>query len=112
MTVTAEVSRTSLSAREELITVGLSAWLIVGLFVDGWAHNNDKPESFFTPWHGLFYSGFTATALWLLSRYRRHGSIPVGYGLGFLGLALFAAGGVADMVWHLMLEWRSTSRRS
>ena len=92
--------------------MALSAWLIVGIFVDGWAHNNDKPESFFTPWHGLFYSGFTATALWLLSRYRRHGSIPVGYGLGFLGLALFAAGGVADMVWHLMLEWRSTSRRS
>ncbi len=90
-----------LSAREDLLTVAFSAWLICGIFVDGWAHNNDKPESFFTPWHGLFYSGFLATALWMLSRYQRHGRIPVGYGRGFVGLALFAAGGVGDMVWHL-----------
>ena len=39
-----------------------ATWLIVGIFVDGWAHNNDKPETFFTPWHALFYSGFLATA--------------------------------------------------
>ena len=27
------------------------------LFVDGWAHNNlDQIETFFTPWHALFYS--------------------------------------------------------
>lgn len=107
MTLTADVPKASLdrprlSRREDLITVALSAWLIVGLFVDGWAHNNDKPESFFTPWHGLFYSGFTATALWLLSRRRRHGGVPAGYGLGFVGLAAFAVGGVADMVWHLV----------
>ncbi len=90
-----------LTAREDLLTVAFSAWLIGGIFVDGWAHNNDKPESFFTPWHGLFYSGFLATAAWMLSRYRRHGGIPAGYGLGFVGLALFAAGGVGDMVWHM-----------
>ena len=90
-----------LSPREDLLTVLFSAWLIGGIFVDGWAHNNDKPESFFTPWHGLFYSGFLATAVWMLSRYQRHGRIPVGYGWGFVGLALFGAGGVADMAWHL-----------
>ena len=91
-----------LSAREDLLTVAFSAWLIGGIFIDGWAHNNDKPESFFTPWHGLFYSGFLATATWMLSRYRRHeGRIPVGYGLGFVGLGLFAAGGVGDMLWHM-----------
>ena len=78
-----------------------SAWLIGGIFVDGWAHNNDKPESFFTPWHGLFYSGFVATAAWMVSRYQRHGRIPVGYGWGFAGLALFGAGGAGDMVWHM-----------
>lgn len=90
-----------LDPREDLLTVMFSAWLIGGIFVDGWAHNNNKPETFFTPWHGLFYSGFLATALWMLSRYRRHGAIPVGYGWGFAGLALFAAGGVGDMVWHM-----------
>ena len=83
--------------------MAVSAWLIGGIFVDGWAHNNDKPESFFTPWHGLFYSGFLATAVWMLSRYQRHGRIPVGYGLGFVGLGLFAAGGLGDMAWHVVL---------
>ena len=107
MTLTADVPQSSLgrprlTRREDLVTVAFSSWLLVGLFVDGWAHNNDKPESFFTPWHGLFYSGFTATALWLWSRRRRHGGIPAGYGLAFIGLAAFAAGGLSDMVWHLV----------
>jgi hypothetical protein len=90
-----------LTGREDLLTVLFSAWLIGGIFVDGWAHNNEKPETFFTPWHGLFYSGFLATAAWMLSRYRRHGVIPIGYGWGFVGLGLFGAGGVGDMVWHM-----------
>ncbi|MGI8809472.1 MAG: hypothetical protein ACR2KK_16860 [Acidimicrobiales bacterium] len=94
------LTRPRLSPKEDLLTVAFSAWLIAGLFVDGWAHNNGKPESFFTPWHGLFYSGFLATAAWMFSRYQRHGGVPVGYGLGFIGVIAFAAGGVADMVWH------------
>ncbi len=90
-----------------------ATWLIGGIFVDGWAHNNDKPETFFTPWHALFYSGFLATAAWMtwmVQRRRAEGaagsglglaaSVPVGYGLGLAGVALFAAGGVFDMVWH------------
>lgn len=107
MAITAETQagirtgRRRLSAREDLSTVLFSAWLIGGLFVDGWAHNNNKPESFFTPWHGLFYSGFAATAIWMWSRYRRHGGVPVGYGLGFIGILAFAIGGLADMAWHL-----------
>ena len=71
-----------LSAKEDLLTVAFTGWPIIGLFVDGWAHNNDKPETFFTPWHGLFYSGFVATALWMGSRYLRHGRAPVGTGSG------------------------------
>ncbi len=36
-----------------------SLWLIIGVFVDGWAHMNlAQLETFFTPWHALFYSGF------------------------------------------------------
>lgn len=92
--------RPRVSARENLVTVALGAWLIVGLFVDGWAHNNAKPESFFTPWHGLFYSGFVATAAWMWTRHQRHGGVPAGYGLGLLGVGAFAAGGVGDLIWH------------
>jgi hypothetical protein len=44
----------------------LAGWLVGGLFVDGWAHNTrPRLESFFTPWHGLFYSGFAAAAGWI-----------------------------------------------
>jgi len=91
-----------LSSREDLLTVAFAGWLIAGLFLDGYAHNNHKPESFFTPWHAVFYSGFLATATWMWSRHERHGGIPVGYRTGFLGVLLFAAGGVADMIWHLI----------
>jgi hypothetical protein len=70
--------------------------------VDGWAHNHQKPESFFTPWHALLYSGFLATAAWLWSRYERHRGVPAGYGLGYVGVATFAIGGVFDMFWHLV----------
>ena len=85
-----------------------ATWLIVGIFVDGWAHSNDKPETFFTPWHALFYSGFLATAAWMtwiVQRRRAAGAtgraaVPVGYGLGLAGVAIFAFGGLFDMVWH------------
>ncbi len=82
-----------------------------GLFLDGWAHNHleSSLESFFTPWHAVFYAGYTFSALamfgWILSR-RRGGSffqaVPVGHGLSVVGIVLFALGGVADMNWHLI----------
>jgi hypothetical protein len=94
--------------REDVLTVVFAAWLIGGLFLDGWAHNNDKPKSFFTPWHGLFYSGFVATASWMgwmVQKRRNPGlrgraAVPVGYGLGLLGVVMFAFGGMFDMAWH------------
>lgn len=95
--------------RENLITVTLATWLVFGLFVDGWAHNNQPElESFFTPWHAIFYSGFTATALWMVWVIRQRitperslqDAIPPGYGLGVIGLGLFGIGGVGDGFWH------------
>jgi hypothetical protein len=102
------VRRPRSSRRDDLLTMFFAAWLVIGVFVDGWAHNNDKPESFFTPWHGLFYSGFAACAGWMcwqVVRHQRRGArglaaVPVGYGLGLLGVGIFALGGVGDLVWH------------
>gem|GEM_PF-3537078 len=52
-------ARPQLSSREHLITVLLAAWMTAGIFIDGWAHINLTPlETFFTPWHAVFYSGF------------------------------------------------------
>jgi hypothetical protein len=96
--------------RGDLLTTALSAWLILGLFVDGWAHNTrPRLETFFTPWHALFYSGFAALAAWVWwSVWRRwrpgtslRTAIPPGYGLAVVGLALFLASGMGDMAWHL-----------
>src|SRR5438128_1253234 len=93
------------------VMVLLSAWLIGGLFVDGWAHVNlASLETFFTPWHGLFYSGFFAVFAGLgvgIGRGRAAGfsgrnAIPAGYELSLLGAAIFTLGGVLDMLWHIV----------
>jgi hypothetical protein len=80
-----------------------STWVVVGLFVDGWAHNAGKPEDFWTPWHALLYSGFltgmvTFGAVEVLRR--RRGLVVPGDRLALAGFGLFAVGGAADMAWH------------
>ena len=97
------------TAGQDLITAILASWMTLGGFVDGYAHRSlDTPETFFTPWHGVLYSGFLAVAgwlTWLLVRNRAHTSslgaaIPAGYGTSVAGVVVFAAGGLGDMVWH------------
>ena len=102
---------TSVTSRQvDMATTAFGVWLILGLFVDGWAHlNRPGLESFFTPWHAVLYSGFTAAAAWLavlgLRRWRqgRRGPdvLPAGYRLGAVGVALFGLGGLGDMAWHV-----------
>jgi hypothetical protein len=104
------VDRPGTTHRQDLVTVLLATWLIGGLGLDGWAHNQleGRLESFFTPWHAVFYSGFLATALWVLfmvwTRRADHvtwtQAVPRGYGLGLVGVAVFAVGGVGDLLWH------------
>jgi hypothetical protein len=95
----------------DYIMVSLSSWLIAGLYLDGWAHNNiPQLETFFTPWHGVLYSGFFVTALYLTFTYtrnRRRGypgkyALPAGYELSMLGALIFLVGGVADGVGHTL----------
>src|SRR3954469_14528817 len=87
----------------------LSAWFLAGLTLDAWAHSNlTNLETFFTPWHAVFYSGFTATAVWVVVMVWRNvsqagsgiGAVPVGYGWTLAALAVFGISGVADGVWH------------
>lgn len=80
-----------------------SLWVVAGLYVDGWAHNEGKPESFFTPWHGLLYSGFLAGMVWTAvseRRLRRQGIVLPLDRLATIGFGAFAFGGLADLVWH------------
>lgn len=99
------------SKRGELLLVGFGVWMIVGLFLDGWAHSEQRPDSFFTPWHGVLYTGFlgaAGSALWQVAAQRRpgmrwHDAIPRGYGASVTGLGLFAAGAAGDLLWHRLL---------
>lgn len=89
----------------------LSAVFVGGLFLDGWAHTHGRvDQSFFTPWHAVFYAGYAATASALVaSLLRSHAqgyawqlAVPAGYGLSLLGALIFAVGGVTDLIWHTL----------
>jgi hypothetical protein len=76
-------------------------WMIIGLMLDGWAHNTSKPETFFSPWHGILYSGFGAAVIWFTwdGRRRDRAETP-GDRLMTVGIILFAVGAAGDGVWH------------
>lgn len=107
-TSAADASREGLTPREQAVGVFFALWMVIGLFLDGWAHDNNKPETFFTPWHGVLYSGFlaaAAAALVVAWRSRRPGvawwaSLPRGHSLTLGALVVFAAGAFGDLVWH------------
>src|SRR5215831_9575017 len=106
------------SHRADLVTALLGGWFAVGLMLDAWAHNNlPGLETFFTPWHAVFYSGFLATAGWVLWVCRdalRSGArgrsarsvvggiadVPVGYAATLVAIVAFALGAVGDLAWH------------
>ena len=100
------------SARSETVYVGLATLIVVGGYVDAWAHRHlaSNLETFFTPWHGLLYGAALATGAWLgleiLAARRTLGSwrvaIPTGYELAVVGFGLAAIGGAGDLVWHMM----------
>lgn len=91
------------------IMVGLSAWLMLGAHLDAWAHIHVPVlETFFTPWHGVLYSGYAAlTGFLVLTMLRNRAGgrswkqvLPAGYHLALSGALIFALGGVGDLVWH------------
>lgn len=105
----------SVSDRDHLAVAALSTVAIGGLYLDGWAHSN-RPglETFFTPWHAVLYSGFILTAAYVVLLGIRlgglaagpqawWGALPKAYKTALVGVALFAAGGAGDMLWHEIL---------
>jgi hypothetical protein len=106
------------SARTNVVTTVLSVWFPLGLFLDAFAHSTSPElESFFTPWHAVFYSGFAATAGWVLwtvwghVREGRRGlaAVPAGYGMTMVALPVFALSGGADLLWHELLGIETTT---
>ncbi|MBT2517232.1 hypothetical protein J7E29_07290 [Streptomyces sp. ISL-90] len=96
---------------EDAVSAVLGLVVVSAVYADGRAHIMGLPDSFFTPWHAFLYGGLALLVLWLavmsLRASRRSGSprivvIPAGYGFATVGAALFAIGGVADMIWHVI----------
>jgi hypothetical protein len=83
-------------------------WISGGFFLDAWAHGHVPVESFFTPYHAVFYSGMLALFVVIAAfalRYHNLGyewknAIPRSYRLALLGIPIFVAGGIGDMLWH------------
>lgn len=121
------------SLRFDWTMVIVSVWWLGGLFIDGWAHSNiPQLETFFTPWHAVFYSGYLAVTLTLIVKILQNlrqsalaagasdpspvlalarnslpgqawmKAIPAGYELSLLGVAIFGVSGIGDMTWHLI----------
>lgn len=97
--------------RFDWTATALSALFLAGLWVDGWAHfHNQVDDSFFTPWHFLFYSAFAFVALFfgynqfqnVNKGYAFARALPQGYRLSLVGAVIFALGGLGDMIWHTL----------
>ncbi len=94
----------------EIPLVVFLSWFATGVLLDSWAHSTfgDDLETFFTPWHAVMYTGFTAVAAYLygvaLRNYLKTGTIkksfPFGYEFAYIGVLFFMVGGAGDFVWH------------
>ncbi len=83
------------------LVVGACTWILVGLFLDGWFHiHRPGSETFFTPWHGILYSGVAVALLVHLWELSRAGGLRPGYGLSLAGGLVVLAAGFLDGVWH------------
>ncbi|MGP3918055.1 hypothetical protein [Nonomuraea sp. 10N515B] len=110
--------RTWVSLRTDLVTAVLGVWFGIGLMIDAWAHSNldGELETFFTPWHAAFYSGFAAVSGWIIWQVWRNvragrqglAAVPQGYLAGLVAVPAFAAFGFADMMWHTLLGIETT----
>lgn len=97
------------SAAFDWIMIAVCSWLVAGMYADAWAHNHLPIDNFFTPWHGLLYSGLLAVAIFLVGSFIRDRlrgyswsqAMPAGYGLSLLGIGLFFLSGIGDLLWHI-----------
>ncbi|NBU64231.1 MAG: hypothetical protein EBS29_07015, partial [Chloroflexia bacterium] len=91
------------------LLVPSSLWFLAGIYLDGWAHNHGKVDNtFFTPWHAVFYSGYFASALTLafivlithLNGKIWQRDLPASIRTAIIAAPLFALAGIGDLWWH------------
>lgn len=95
----------------DFIVSVITLWISCGFFLDAWAHGHVPVETFFTPYHAVFYSGMlagvaviAAFAIRAHSRgYAWRDSVPEAYRKPLLGIPIFIAAGIGDLGWHHFL---------
>ncbi|HZZ66111.1 MAG TPA: hypothetical protein VFE17_11465 [Candidatus Baltobacteraceae bacterium] len=95
MRFTAEPSRPL-----DLLVSICSLWIACGFFLDAWAHGHVPVETFFTPYHAVFYSGMLALVVVVLVFWVKRRSFPDAYRYALLGIPIFIFAGIGDMIWH------------
>jgi hypothetical protein len=101
----------AITARFEWAVVGGGVWMMLGAFLDAWAHQHLRIDTFFNPWHAVLYSGMAAsTAVLVLAALRNRAAghawrrcLPRGYGLSLVAVIGFGAAGSLDLTWHSAL---------
>jgi len=83
---------------------------VAGAFIDGWAHVHldSALETFFTPWHAVFYFGLFGVSALVIGQYLlnlRKGyswknALPQEYLVSLLGVGIMLLGGPGDFIWH------------
>src|SRR5919202_3533749 len=51
----------------DAVFVALAGWLMTGVFLDAGAHIRRLPDTFWTPWHAVLYSGLFACGAFLVA---------------------------------------------
>ena len=90
------------------LLIGLCALMLAaGFSSDGWAHLHVPVESFFTPYHAIFYTAMLLGTIILIvaaffNRARGYTGfpLPAAYRIPLLGIPLFFLAGLSDLVWH------------
>jgi hypothetical protein len=95
-------------ARLDLLIGVVGLWLALGFIWDGWAHLHVALESFFTPYHAIFYAAMlTGSAILVTTAVRNRArgytglnALPAAYRLPLIGVPMFFIGGIGDLIWH------------
>ena len=96
------------NAKLDLAIGVIGLWLATGFLWDSWAHLHVPVETFFTPYHGIFYAAMVAGTIVLsvtALKNRAHGYrgwnlLPKAYQAPLIGVPIFFIGGIGDLIWH------------
>ena len=76
-------------------------WFFSGAWIDSHTYLIDDIETFFTPWHGVLYSGYAFSVL--VAMFIKNTMKDYKFDVGVLGAVIFGIGGASDAIWHTLL---------